>query len=135
MKKFLPFLVFTAILVTGVFATILVLNLSKVYNERSNKASECALTGKEYRVTLHNNEANPNNTDAKLCDKLTITNQDTKLRLVAFGEHDEHRSYDGISEKFLDRGEGLQITLNRPGTFNFHDHLDESVAGKFTVSE
>lgn len=135
MKRFLPFFVFIAVLITGIFATFVVVNLSKIYKERSNETSECHITGKEHRVVFSNNSVKPPKIDAKLCDRLTIANQDSKLRLIAFGEYDEHSSYDGISEKFLDRGESLRVTLKRPGTFNFHDHLDENLVGEFVVTE
>lgn len=84
-------------------------------------------------VTIKNGHANPVNTRAARCDTLVITNSDNQQRLMAFGRHDNHISYDGVSEKLLDQGQSLTVTLIKPGTYLFHDHEDPLVAGSFTV--
>lgn len=76
----------------------------------------------------------PQHTTAKLCDKLTIANEDNQLRLVAFGVHEHHTPYDGITEELLAKGQSLTVTLNQAGTFLFHDHLEDQVNGTFTVT-
>ncbi len=87
-----------------------------------------------YHVVMQDEKATPQHTLAKLCDKLVITNLDPKERLVAFGPHEHHVSYDGVSERILAQGQSLTITLIQPGTFYFHDHTDDIVNGTFTVA-
>ncbi len=86
-------------------------------------------------VTIANNFVQPALTQAKLCDTLTITNSDDTQRLMAFGPHDHHIEYDGTSEKLLAKGQSLTVTLNKAGTFIFHDHLEQQVLGQFIVSK
>jgi hypothetical protein len=86
-----------------------------------------------HKVVIRNGRAIPAHTTAKKCDSLTIVNMGAKDRLMAFGRHDSHISYDGISERNLSTGQSLTVTLVRPGDYLFHDHLDDSVKGTFTV--
>lgn len=88
-----------------------------------------------HRVIIQNDKVLPAHVEAKKCDSLTIVNQDNQQRLIAFGRHDNHISYDGVSEKLLNQGQNLTVTLVRPGTYLFHDHEDPAVAGTFTVED
>lgn len=45
---------------------------------------------------------------------LTIVNAGDRVRKMAFGIHDHHQSYNGVTEKLLKQGEQLTITLNQP---------------------
>ncbi|MCA9332413.1 hypothetical protein KDA00_00910 [Candidatus Saccharibacteria bacterium] len=103
------------------------------YLSKSNTEIQCETIGEEHVVVIEGDTVIPNHTDAKLCDTLTITNNDDKQRLVAFGFHDKHIYYNGIEEETLAKGDSLEVTLNEAGTFNFHDHLQEEVEGNFTV--
>ncbi|MGC1177034.1 MAG: hypothetical protein WA843_03090 [Candidatus Saccharimonadales bacterium] len=87
-----------------------------------------------YTVTIKDNRARPAHTSAKLCDHLTITNLDYIEREVAFGPHENHVAYDGVTERLLDRGQSLSVTLVQAGNFRFHDHFQDEVQGTFSVS-
>jgi len=93
----------------------------------------CPQAGQRLVVSIRNSEVLPRHTRAARCSRLTINNFDNQVRLVAFGEHDNHQPYDGVTEKVLAQGQSLTITLNQTGTFRFHDHLEDSVQGDFTV--
>lgn len=84
-------------------------------------------------VTLQNEQAVPSHITGKACDTLTISNADTKDRLIAFGSHEHHISYDGVSERVLAQGQSLTVVLVKSGTYLFHDHTDPAVKGSFTV--
>jgi hypothetical protein len=86
-----------------------------------------------HKVVIEAARAKPIHVDAKKCDVLMIVNLDDNDRLVAFGRHDSHISYDGVSEKNLRQGESLTVTLVRTGEYLFHDHLDDRVKGTFEV--
>jgi cytochrome o ubiquinol oxidase subunit IV len=87
-----------------------------------------------HRVVVKNNLATPGHTDAHICDTFTITNEDSAERYIAFGEHDKHETYDGMSIKVLYKGSSLTVTLNELGTHKFHDHTEDAVHGDFTVT-
>ncbi len=93
----------------------------------------CSKTGTAHAVTIHDSVVSPEHTDAKICDTLTVTNEDNRLRLMAFGAHDHHQAYGGITEKVLSQNQHLTITFNQAGTYEFHDHLEDTVIGYFTV--
>jgi hypothetical protein len=88
-----------------------------------------------HRVIIENNTVVPTTTKAHRCDTLIITNLDNKQRLMAFGPHDHHISYDGISEQLLGQNESLTVHLIRTGSFTYHDHEDEAVRGSFVVTD
>lgn len=98
-------------------------------------ATACPGSHPTHYVMIINNAVAPSQTDAHRCDRLTITNFDAQQRLLAFGPHDHHISYDGVSERLLSESQSLTISLVKTGTYPFHDHLDDAhVHGSFTVS-
>jgi hypothetical protein len=95
---------------------------------------QCAASGTLHVVTIRNNAVIPEHTSAKLCDRLIIKNLDKNSRLIAFGLHEEHVPYDGVSERLLGQNESFTVTLSQTGDFRFHDHLQDEVQGTFTVA-
>jgi cytochrome o ubiquinol oxidase operon protein cyoD len=92
-------------------------------------------TGTNYEVVLKNNTATPRHTSAKLCDTLTIINEDHALREIDFGEHDHHETYAGQGGQLLDQGRNMFITFTVTGTYTFHDHIQDKITGDFTVTQ
>lgn len=85
-------------------------------------------------VAFESDQVVPASTNAKLCDSLTFTNRASQTILLAFGPHEHHISYDGISERLLEPGQNTTITLVKAGTYNFHDHIGDLLKGSFTVN-
>lgn len=94
---------------------------------------DCPDKGPNHTVEIKNTQIIPESVNANICDELTLVNKDDKLRLIAFGVHDSHIYYSGVTEKVLKKDESLTITLNQAGTYIFHDHLQEEVQGQFSV--
>ena len=87
-----------------------------------------------YSVMIMNGKVEPNGTvQARLCDTLTFTNMDNISREVAFGAHEDHVPYDGVAERVLNKDQSFTITLNKAGTYHWHDHLHDEVEGFFSV--
>ena len=97
------------------------------------KNQVCRQSGHMHYVSIENSVVKPQHTAAKLCDKLTIVNNDTRVRFMAFGKHDNHHPYDGVVGKVLDKAQRFTVSLDKPGTYRFHDHLDNKAQGTFTV--
>lgn len=123
------------ILLAIVFGLIFTLSRASQTEDGAAATISCTKTGRDHLVVIKNNQAVPQHTAGNACDRLTITNDDDKIRLMAFGAHDHHRPYDGTTEKVLDKGQSLSVTLDQTGTFKFHDHLDDTVQGTFTVTK
>ena len=87
-----------------------------------------------HTATIQNDKVRPVHTAAKRCDTLTIMNLDDQDRIVAFGQHEHHTAYDGVSERYLNQNGKFNVTLVQPGNFRFHDHDDDTVQGTFTVT-
>lgn len=99
----------------------------------SSQKTECEEAGKKYLVTIEDSVVTPKHIDAQLCDTLTITNNDDTERLMAFGEHDKHVAYDNVSQRYLSKGQSIEVTLVEAGDYLFHDHNDDEVLGTFSV--
>ena len=136
-KRFLPYLsIVIFIAAVGIFyVAARALSESLQTETKKSSVATCTHTGATHLVTIRNSKAQPAHTTAKLCDKLKIENQDAQVRLMAFGIHDKHQPYDGIEERALDKNQSFTVTLNQSGNFLFHDHLDDSAQGTFTVIE
>lgn len=87
------------------------------------------------KVEIKNDKVTPQTTNGKLCDTLTITNDDNITRIIAFGPHEHHVAYDGVTDRVLHKNESLSITFNQTGSFHFHDHEHDEVQGYFNVKK
>ncbi len=127
------------VIVFAVVATIgLSISLSNLLSGSAEESETSTCDSGRYtthRVVIKNNVVKPLKTIAQLCDKLIITNQDPNIRLIAFGEHDNHMTYDGVVEKPLRQDQSLSVTLNKSGDFKFHDHIHDELQGTFQVND
>lgn len=88
-----------------------------------------------YKVAIHDGKVSDDHVYAKRCDTLTITNEDSGAREIAFGLHEHHEPYNGVAERLLGHGQSLTVTLNQTGAFRWHDHIHDEVQGYFTVAD
>lgn len=107
----------------------------KLYAEfkQSPAAESCKQKGVNHLIIIKDGVVTPSHIIARPCDTMTVTNNDDVLRYMAFGRHDEHQAYDGITEKTIEKGQSFTVTLDEVGNYKFHDHLHDEVTGTFTV--
>jgi plastocyanin len=124
-----------AIATVGVIVLAVTLSSSSL-DTKSAQAQPSCPSGQRanHQATIQNNQVTPAHTTAPLCDTLTITNADDTVRIVAFGPHENHVPYDGVTEKVLGKGQSLAVTLIQAGDYRFHDHIHDEVQGTFTVT-
>jgi hypothetical protein len=129
------------IVASVVFGGVLVLALMYFFigpllsNPEATAKEACPATGKVHAAIIQNEKITPSNIEARTCDVLTIISQDDKPRLMAFGKHEDHIIYDGVTEKRLEKGQSFTVTMTEKGAYLFHDHFDESVEATFTVTD
>ncbi|MCA9325158.1 hypothetical protein KDA23_03795 [Candidatus Saccharibacteria bacterium] len=119
------FVVVGGIVIGGVVAVI-------VGNNRA-ATDVCTSTGANHVISISNGIMQPQDTLAQHCDTLTVINKDDITRRIAFGVHDHHQAYDGVSEKILHKGESLTVTLIKTGDYHVHDHYHDATEAEFTV--
>lgn len=138
MKKLVSSLVTSGIVITVIMISFVIYHLDKPSSETEKTPQpstvDCLHTGTTHNVIIQNAIADPAHTAAHLCDSLTITNSDDRVRLIAFGTHEQHQSYYGITEKVLSQQQSFTILLNKAGTYSFHDHIGDVAHGDFTVN-
>lgn len=131
LRSYILPVVFLAILAGVIFGTF---SIGKsATKQQKAEVVDCQTKGSTHTVEVKNDQITPESISATVCDELTIINKDDKLRLMAFGVHDAHIYYNGVTEKILKKDEGLTVTLNQTGTYIFHDHLQDDVQGQFNV--
>jgi hypothetical protein len=101
----------------------------------SGKVSTMCTDGQhqKYELSIKDNGFSPAYVEARRCDTLIIKNLDDRARLIAFGKHEQHIPYDGISERYLLKNEEFSVTLDKTGTFLIHDHNQDEVKATFVV--
>lgn len=107
---------------------------SSSYLNHAAAPHSCTGNHTNHTVIIKDGIATPSHIDTPQCDTLTITNADTEDRLIAFGLHDRHEPYDGITVQPLKTNQSFTVTLHQVGSFRFHDHIHDEVEGTFTVS-
>ncbi len=106
-----------------------------IYQVSGKKTGACQVIGANHKVTIINSQVSPAHTQAKLCDTLTFITQDNVIRDIGFGPHPVHEEDGGVSELLVRKRQNKTITLNQLGTYPFHDHLEPTVNGDFTVTQ
>ncbi|HEY8992407.1 MAG TPA: hypothetical protein VIM37_00995 [Candidatus Microsaccharimonas sp.] len=86
-----------------------------------------------HTIVVKDDKATPSTEVANRCDTLTVTNLDDESREMAFGVHDKHTAYDGITEEILTKGQSFTVTLVQTGSFKVHDHEHDEVQAVFQV--
>ena len=98
------------------------------------KTGACKGQHATHKVTLKDGTIVPNQITAKLCDKITFTNEDGDARYLMFGSFEEPEEYAGEDMLTIRNGRPKTLVLTEPGTHHFHDHSDPETTGGFTVT-
>jgi hypothetical protein len=123
-----------ALIVLTIWGAIWVSNIDN--RKAAAKFPPCTGTHTVHKANIENDKVIPEHIDAKRCDKLIITNLDDQPRIIAFGVHEKHVAYDGVTERYVSKDGKVEVTLVQLGkNFLFHDHNDEEVEGTFSVSQ
>ncbi len=126
-------LVILGFLLIGALGGGLLYAATNHFLNNTTEGSICKTTGTHYSVTIQSDIFSEKQINGRLCDTLTITNADDKVRNIAFGEHDNHEPYNGISEKVLQKDGNFTFTFDKTGRFEVHDHLEDATQTFFTV--
>lgn len=131
-NTFIPALILAA---TGLVSSFVIFTQSPAIADASIPIPGVCdgMLSSRFEVHIVNDEVAPIHSYATYCDTLVITNDDARERLVAFGQHHEHISYNGVSEKVLQPGDRIEVLLTQIGDFQFHDHYMDETQGSFSV--
>lgn len=100
-----------------------------------SKTGACQTVRSEHTVVISHGVATPSHVDAHLCDSMVFETDDAQHREIAFGSHPAHIAYAGVQELPVSKGHGNMLILSVAGSYQFHDHLDPSLTGTFTVAQ
>jgi hypothetical protein len=120
-----------ALMVATIFVAIWISHIES--DKAASAFPKCVGQHAVHEVVIQNDKVVPSHTSGKRCDILVITNLDDIPRIMAFGDHEHHVAYDGVTERYLSKDGKLSVTLVQPGNFLFHDHDNAEVKGTFSV--
>lgn len=105
-----------------------------IYQIEGEETGACKGVHDSHKVTINNGQVSPLYTEARLCDKIIFINEEDIVREITFGTHPQHDTYAGEYQLTVRKGRSKTLILSQEGTYQFHDHLDPTVTGAFTVA-
>ncbi|MBI4992021.1 MAG: cupredoxin domain-containing protein [Candidatus Harrisonbacteria bacterium] len=84
-------------------------------------------------VTYENNAFNPPEVKIKVGDTVIFDNQHSVAIRVSSDPHPIHTSFPELESDTLEPGNTYQLTFTKPGTVNYHNHLNPKAGGKIIV--
>ena len=134
-KKIKTGLIILAVFVGLATLSVLAVQLTSPYLDHTPQQTKtnCPVGRPNHKVVIQNNIVTPAHIDARQCDTLTINNLDDAKRLIAFGQHEKHVAYDGITQKVLTKNKSFTVMLITLGDYKFHDHMHDEIQGTFKV--
>lgn len=95
----------------------------------------CPALGQNYQIVIVNGTAEPTQVQAKWCDTLTFSNQDSVAHSISFGTKAQTASYAGHEYLSIRKGQSETITLNQTGKFGYFDNQYPDLSGVVVVRE
>jgi hypothetical protein len=132
-KKMTLLIAFVGIVVLGLAGAGLWAVSAYLDQQYASLHNGCYPNKPNHTIVVKDNKAVPSTEVVNRCDTLTVSNLDDESREMAFGVHEKHTAYDGISEQVLKKGQSFTVTLVQTGTFKVHDHEHDEVQAVFQV--
>lgn len=96
----------------------------------------CERIGKVINLSITDQAIEPDFINAQLCDRLVFHNRGRKVHQPAFGPHPAHLDIPEFEAPTpIQPNEIFTVTLNRPGEYSYHDHLQPRIEGCLKVVE
>lgn len=93
----------------------------------------CQGNNANHIVTISSTAITPLHTTAKRCDTITFKSDDSMSYMLMFGSDNTPSSYGGLDEISVRSSRSEIVMLNETGDFSFHDHMNPSLVGHFSV--
>jgi plastocyanin len=98
-------------------------------------AQKCDSVGPTIPVEILASGFAPATITAKRCDTVQFKNSTAKDIIVAFGPHEQHIAYPGLSDSLLRPGSSTSVLVSVPGNYPVHDHIGDVLTGTLIVSK
>jgi plastocyanin len=136
-KKFSALAVWKQIFIFAIILGVIFFGLSRtgIFQLPTSASVDCSEISDYKTIEVKVGEKfTPADIKAKICDRLTFVAVDNAGRWPAVGPHPTHSSYPGFDALYdLKKGESYTVVLNKPGSYNFHDHSHVEVTGKVVI--
>lgn len=97
-------------------------------NSADNTAASDLVT-----ITYSDSGFSPSTANLKAGGKLTITNSSSSTVQVNSDPHPFHTDNEELNIGAINAGESKTVTLNKTGTWGYHNHIDSSQKAHITV--
>ena len=97
------------------------------------KTGACRGIKANHQVIIVGGTVSPLRVEAKLCDTLSFTNQDSDSREISFGTPASPSTYAGQTTITIRKGKSETITLNQSGTYTYFSQRNPQAIASFKV--
>jgi plastocyanin len=108
-------------------------NTSTTTNSKSSNASSTTPTGQETTITYSDSGFSPNKVTVHSGDKVTIKNSSSHGVQFDSDPHPIHTNNPELNVGEVDGGEQMSFTVDKKGTFGYHNHLNPAQTGTIIV--
>src|SRR5581483_1545314 len=95
------------------FAFYVANTMSSAKSSADSVIYQCPKLKAHHMVYIKNDQLSTTHVNGHLCDTMTIVNEDNTIRLIAFGPHEHHVAYDGVTEEAVSQNQKVTITFNQ----------------------
>lgn len=85
-------------------------------------------------ITFTDSGFTPSTLTIKAGDMITIKNESQSSVQFSSDDHPTHREHPEINMQVLQSGGETQLTITEPGTYTYHDHLNDRYTGTIIVT-
>jgi plastocyanin len=128
----LPKLPITAALLVVVAIAAIVASAS--YFKR-DKATSTPVNETTQEIVLTDQGFNPETISVKKGTRVIWVNNSQEAATVNSNEHPTHTEFPFLNLGEFEPGSSLQIILDKPGKYTYHNHLDDTKTGTIIVTE
>ncbi len=115
-----------------VIATIAVFTLTKRENITPAETLKTQYTA---TVSITSAGFEPASLTIKKGTEITWTNDDTSPHQLQANPHPTGKSLPGLTSEILNNKQTYRYTVNKAGSFGYHDHLNPAINGNLNVKE
>ncbi len=121
------------VVIVGAVAVWLGRNTTTTTNSKSSDSSSTPSTGKETVITYSDGGYSPSKITVHSGDKVIIKNASSHGMQFDSDPHPVHTNNPELNVGEVDGGEQMSFTVDKKGTYGYHNHLNPAQTGSIVV--
>jgi plastocyanin len=132
-KRNIIIAVVVLVVIAGAVVVWLGRDTTTTTNSKSSDSSSTPSTGQETVITYSDSSFSPNKVTVHSGDKVTIKNTSSHGMQFDSDPHPVHTNNPELNVGEVDGGEQMSFTVDKKGTYGYHNHLNPAQTGTIVV--